>query len=73
MVDGVTAQLYTWNSTNGGTTDLCGNPSPIPDTINTNFNDLVTSLDVTLAHFSSSLNLTFISNLNSLAGSWGIR
>jgi len=38
MVDGVSVKIYTFNSANGGTTDICGNPTPIPDTINTNFN-----------------------------------
>ena len=38
MVDGTTVALFTFNSSNTGTADICGNPSPIPDSINTNYN-----------------------------------
>lgn len=73
MVDGVTVQVYTFNSTNGGTTDICGNPTPVTDTINTSFNDLIVSVSITIPHTSSSLTLRIISNLASSSGSWGIR
>jgi len=39
IVDGVTVFLKTYNSLNAGTTNICGNPNPITDAINTNFND----------------------------------
>ena len=72
MIDGVTVKLFTWNETTG-TTDLCGNPTPIPDSINKNYNDTFVNIDVVIPHSNPSINLTFISNLNSAAGAWGIR
>ena len=73
MADGSTAGLFSFDSSNPGTSDLCGNPNPIPDSINTNYNDNLVTLNVTIAHSASSLTLTFISNLMGSAGSWGIR
>lgn len=73
MVDGVTAYLYTYNATNGGTTDFCGNPTPVTDPINTSFNDLIVSIDFTVTHTSSNLNIKIISNLVGSSGSWGLR
>lgn len=73
MVDGVTVQVYTFNSTNGGTTDFCGNPTPVTDPINTSYNDLIVSVSFTIPHTSSTLVLKVLSNLASSSGSWGIR
>lgn len=73
MVDGTTAQLYTFDSSNGGTSDFCGNPTPIPDSVNTNYNDLITQVTFTVPHTAPSLTLTIVSNLYSPSGSWGIR
>lgn len=73
MVDGVTAQLYTFTAANGGTTDFCGNPTPVPDSINTSFNDLIVPVSFTVPHTASGLTLKIISNLVSSSGSWGIR
>jgi hypothetical protein len=73
MVDGVTALVYTFNSTNGGTTDLCGNPTPVTDPINTSYNDLIVPISFTIPHTSSSIALKIVSNLVSSSGSWGIR
>jgi len=73
LVDGVSVQVYTFTSQNGGTTNLCGNPNPISDSINTNFNEVISFLNVTIPHSSSTLNITIISNLVSSAGAWGIR
>lgn len=73
MADGITAALFTFDSSNPGSSDLCGNPSPIPDSINTNFNENIVSLNVTIPHTSPNLNVTFISNLMGAAGAWGIR
>lgn len=73
MVDGTTAWLATYNSTNGGTSDFCGNPTPIPDTINTNFNDLIVPISFTVPHTASSLTIKVLSNLVGTSGSWGIR
>jgi hypothetical protein len=64
MIDGVTVKLFTWNESTGNT-DLCGNPTPIPDIVNKNYNDSFINIDITIAHSISSINLTFISNLNS--------
>ena len=73
MVDGVTAQILYFNSTSPGTSDICGNPTPIPDSINTNYNDYIVSLDMTVPHSASTLTLTFVSNLGGVLGAWGIR
>jgi hypothetical protein len=73
MVDGVTAQLYTFTAANGGTTDFCGNPTPVADSINTSFNDLIVPVSFTVSHTASSFTLKMISNLMSSSGSWGIR
>lgn len=73
MVDGQTAKLYTFNAANGGSSDICGNPSPVADPLNTNFNEVIVSLDVSVAHSSSSLTIKVISNLMGTLGSWAIR
>ena len=73
MVDGVTAYLQTFTASNGGTTDFCGNPSPITNTVNTNYNDLVVPIDITVSHTSSTFTLKILSNLIGSSGSWGIR
>jgi len=39
MVDGVSGYVKNYNSVNGGTTNLCGNPNPINDAVNINYND----------------------------------
>jgi hypothetical protein len=38
MVDNATVGLFTFNSTNPGSADICGNPTAITDSINTNYN-----------------------------------
>jgi hypothetical protein len=73
MVDGTTAYLQTFNAMNGGTSDFCGNPNPITNTINTNYNDLILPIDITTPHTSSTLTLKIISNLVGSSGSWGLR
>lgn len=73
MVDGVTAWVGTYNSTNGGTSDFCGNPTPIPDAINTDFNDLIVPVSFTFPHTATSLTIKILSNLVGTSGSWGIR
>lgn len=73
MVDGTSAALYTWNSSNGGTVDICGNPSPFIDSVNTNYNELITNINVTVPHSSSSLTVNFTSNLPNNLGFWGIK
>lgn len=73
MVDGVTAKLYTFNAANGGSTDFCGNPTPVTDTINTSFNDLIVPVSFTVSHSASTLTIKIISNLIGTSGSWGIR
>jgi hypothetical protein len=73
MVDGVTAQLYTFNAANGGTTDFCGNPTPVTDSINTSFNDLLVPVSITIPHTASTMTILIVSNLASSSGSWGIR
>lgn len=72
MVDGITQFTYTWDSTTGSS-DICGNPNPITDALNTNFNEQIFSFDQTFAHTAQTLTIKLISTLDSLAGSWGIR
>ncbi len=38
QADGTTVALLTFNASNPGSSDICGNPSPTPDQVNTNFN-----------------------------------
>jgi hypothetical protein len=73
MVDGVTAHLQTFDYTNGGTTDFCGNPTPVSDSINTNFNDIIVPISFTVTHAAPTLTLRILSNLVGNSGSWGIR
>lgn len=73
MVDGVTAFIKTYDSTNAGSINLCGNTNPIPDAVNTNFNDVILPIDFSISHSSSTLTLKIISNLIGSSGSWGIR
>lgn len=37
MVDGNSKQIYTWGSTTG-TSDICGQPNPLINTLNPQFN-----------------------------------
>jgi hypothetical protein len=73
MVDGTTASTLTFNSTNPGTTDICGDPTPIADSINTNFNDASTTVSVTISHTSSTATISIVSNLAGTRGAWGVR
>ncbi len=52
---------------------MCGDPNPVYDSINTNFKDSIVTLDATIPHNNSVLNLAFESDLNSGKGWWGIR
>lgn len=73
QADGTTIYASTFDSTNGGTTDFCGNPSPTPNSVDTNFNDLIVSVDVSFSHTASSLVIRMVSNLVSASGAWGLR
>lgn len=73
QADAVTVKTLTFSSLNPGTSDTCGTPSPITDSVNLNYNEAVEYLDVTVAHSSPSLQLTMVSNLATTSGSWGIR
>jgi hypothetical protein len=73
MVDGTTAHTMTFDNTNAGSSDICGNPTPVADTVNTNFNDAIIPVSFTVLHTSSSLSLKIITNLVSDSGSWGFR
>lgn len=72
MVDDQTQIYYQWNSTTGSS-DICGDPNPIINGINSNYNQSIVNLNINVTHTSSTLNLTFASNLKSLFGWWGIR
>lgn len=72
MVDNQTQVLYQWNSTTGST-DICGDPHPVINGINSNYNDSIFTLNINVTHTSSTLNITFATNLKSLFGWWAIR
>lgn len=72
-VDSTTVRTLTFNSSNPGSADICGNPSPILDSVNTNYNEQIVALDVTVAHTATTLTVEFISNLIGTTGAWGIR
>lgn len=72
-MDGVSVYTKTFDATNGGSTNLCGNPYPLTDSVNTNFNDVIQPIDITISHSSSTFTLKIISNLIGSSGSWGIR
>lgn len=73
MVDGTSVATATFNSTNSGLSDTCGTPTPIPDSINTNFNDIAFTLTATVPHTNSAVTATFVSNLAGTTGAWGVR
>ena len=73
MVDGTTAYTLTFNNTNAGSSDICGNPTPVADTVNTNFNDAIIPVSFTVSHTSPLLSLKIITNLVGDGGSWGFR
>lgn len=72
MVDNVTQQMYQWNSTTGNT-NLCGDPSPVYNSLNTNYNEFIINLNINVTHTAATLNLTFATNLISTEGWWAIR
>jgi len=72
MVDNQTVIQYQWNSTTGST-NLCGDPNPVINGINSNYNDSIITLNINVTHTSANLNLTFATSLKSLFGWWGIR
>lgn len=73
QVDSVTVRTVTFDSSNPGTSDLCGRSSPITDPINTSYNDNIVTIDVTVPHSAAALQLTMVSTLVGTSGSWGIR
>lgn len=72
MVDNVAQKIYTFHH-NSSSSNICGDPYPSIDSINTNFNDSIIDLDITVNHTRSFLDLAFETNLNSGQGWWGLR
>ena len=72
MVDNVAQKIYTFDQ-NSSSSNICGDPFPSIDSINTNFNDSIIDLDITINHTRSVLDLAFETNLNSGQGWWGLR
>jgi hypothetical protein len=72
MIDNVAQKLYTFDQTNS-TANICGNPYPTYDSINTNFNDSMIIVDFNVTHTRSTLDISFETNLNSDRGWWGLR
>jgi hypothetical protein len=72
MVDNVAAKIYTFGQTNSSS-NLCGDPTPVLDSINNNYNDSILFVDFNTTHTSPFLDVSFESDLNSDRGWWGIR
>ena len=72
MVDNVAQKIYTFDQNSTGL-NICGDPYPSIDSMNTNFNDSITTVDFTVNHTRSVLDLGFETNLNSDRGWWGLR
>lgn len=72
MVDGQSVDIRTWGTATG-TTDICGDPSPLIDATNPNYNEHIVDVSVTVPHVDSTLVLQLVSSLDSWTGSWGLR
>lgn len=73
MVDNVAQQIYNFQSTTS-TQNICGDPHPVIDTFNQNFNDTVIVVDFVMDHNSSGLSLAIETDLKSNGnGWWGVR
>lgn len=72
MVDNVAQKIYNFQQTNS-TQNICGDPYPVIDTINKNFNDSVILVDFIASHNSSALNISIETDLKSNKGWWGVR
>ena len=53
--------------------NICGDPIPVIDSVNSNYNDTVINLNLTYTHTSPTMNIEFETDLNSDRGWWGIR
>ncbi len=58
MADNFAQRIYTFDQTNS-TLNICGDPNPTIDSINTNFNDSILTVDLNISHTSSSLTIGF--------------
>jgi len=58
MIDNVAHKLYTFDQTNS-TTNICGDPYPSIDAINTNFNDSIIIVDLNITHTGMTLDIGF--------------
>lgn len=72
MVDNVAEKIYNFQQTNS-TQEICGDPFPVVDSINKNYNDSIILVDFTMNHNSSIMNLGIETDLNSDKGWWGLR
>lgn len=72
MVDNVAEKVYNFQQTNS-TLNICGDPDPVIDSINKNFNDSIVLVDFVMNHNSSVLDLSIETDLNSDKGWWGVR
>jgi hypothetical protein len=51
MADNIAQKIYLFDQFNS-TNNLCGDPSPVIDTINKNFNDSIINFDFNFTHTS---------------------
>ena len=58
MTDNIAQKIYLFDQFNS-TINICGDPSPVIDTINKNFNDSIINVDFNFTHTSSTLDLSF--------------
>lgn len=72
MVDNAAQKIYNFQQTSS-ITNICGDPYPVVDSINKNYNDSIILVDFTINHNSSVLDLAVETDLNSDKGWWGIR
>lgn len=72
MVDNVAQKIYNFQQTNS-TLNICGDPYPVIDSINKNYNDSIVQVDFLMNHNSSVLDLSIETDLNSDKGWWGVR
>lgn len=56
MVDNAAQKIFNFQQTNS-TINICGDPYPVVDSINKNYNDSIILVDFTIIHNSSVLDL----------------
>jgi len=58
MVDNFAVRTYLFGQTNSST-EICGDPNPVFDSINTNYKDSILIVDLNITHNSNILDVSF--------------